>query len=281
MAKKKKNYKKPKMPRLTKLDKTVYIILIIVAFLVFLSAAIVWSMIKDVIAFSDSSVIAYYERVSSLFVVPFLLVAEIIVIVGLVHGLSEKKPIFGDKKITYGSPGYLSVYPVFMRKKPKGYERPSHIKFKKWGRLVLVAMLVLTFAFVPLSFCGRVCLKDDISIEKYNAFNVNTETVERSEIDTLTIRVGRVKKTKYTSRWGLYMDIKTLDGKEYRFSEYGFHGFGKSDDKSELDWFEYVKSSFSENQIIYERTDLVEELIDAKNLNQVEIAQVYELFGMN
>lgn len=212
---------------------------------------------------------------------PFLFLAEIIAIVGFTVGLSDRKPIFGDKNVTYGPPRYPSVYPVFMRRKPKDYVRPSHVKYNKWKRSVLLIMLISTFALVPLSFFGRVCLTEDVSIEKYNAFNVCTKTIEQEEMDTLTIRIGRIKKTKHFSRWGLYMDIKTTENKEYKFSEHDFYGFGKADGKSDLDWFEYIKSSFPDEKVFYKNRDLIEGLIEDNDYNEAEIRQVYELLDIN
>lgn len=279
MSKKKSKLHKLKMPPLTKIDKALYILLIGLTIVVFIAMPVGQSAVKDVIAFSDNSVLAYDERGYFLFALPFLFILEVIIIVALSVGLSDRKPIFGDKSITYGPPRYPSVYPVFMRNKPKDYIRPSHKKFKKWYKSAIIILLASTFVLVPFSLFGRVCLKDNVSIEKYNGFNVRTQTIEQDEMDTLTFRI--LLSGHKALSYNIYMDIKTLSGRKYTFMYSDFYGAGKNKDKSALDCFEFVKSHFPDEKVFYERTDLLEELIEDRNFNQSETAQVYELFDVD
>ena len=106
------------MPPLSFLDKLIYwtiFLLLAAAYLLLLFGPI---YLRDRIAFSEETVLAAEDHVSSLWMIVPGMTFFLMTFLLWNQPYQDRKPIFGLKNFKYGPPAWPKVYPLFMKNKP-------------------------------------------------------------------------------------------------------------------------------------------------------------------
>lgn len=281
MGKFKKRKKKPRNPPLSFLDKCIYIAIgtigVVGTFVLFICL----SNVPINLAARDVQVIAAQGTAATVFfVLPFLLYAIISALIIPIVGYTMRKPIFGNKAVTYGAyPWARNCYPLFGPQRRKTPERPSTVAFRRWMFALWCAGFLLTACLVPFGLFGRNCLREDHSIVTYNLVNVQRDKVYTAhDYDTLTIRA--VGPTRYARYYSYLISIRMEDSKKYIFDVGEFFLHDDDTEESVLRELLAIKARFSPGKIQVEKTEYLPKVVEDQHLTAAETALLYELFGV-
>lgn len=273
---------KPFKPPLSFLDKCVYCFAFVMAFIVTLLFIFGCDYFRGLIAFSDPSTLAYTPHASFLFLVPFVLYFEISSIVFLFVKFQEKKPIFGNRKITYGQPPWdKSYYPLFDARRKKLYEKPSQKKYRKHMLVLWCSGLILTFILVPFGFLGRDCLQKDNRLISYNVFNQVQSEYAPSNFTSMTLQTRYVVQYRGANYWEFEMLIKMDDGTQFSFSNWDFDWSKEACKDDCLAKMMELKRMFTAKNISIVGAEDVDKAADYLGLDESQTLLLQELFSEN
>ena len=264
-------------PPLSILDKSIYILIIVLSALLFISLYILFRFLKIDLASKDADTVAYSFIASELFSLPFLLYFEISLIVANAVLFSKKIPIFGNRKIEYGTfPWDKNIYPLFDKRRKLVYVNPSTKKFRKTLVSIWCIVLCVTMLFVPISIFGRDCLQSDNSIVFYDVFGRRSEkTYATSDYSTLEIGARFVPQGKgVTGYWDFSIKIKMTDGKNIMYSGKDFFGDTTSIIKKMIE----IKKLFPSYKITISGKNNLQKVEKEYKMNEKEIKLLEELF---
>lgn len=269
-------------PPLSFLDKTIYIMtaLLTVLPLVFLIG--ISELIHNYfISQFDASMVAMVSRLTIIWAILFLLFLAITAICLIVVPYSKKKPIFGNKKISYGVyPWTSDCYPRF----GKQGRKPVLTEKKKKSRRIKIILWSVTFvvllATVPFSLYGRKCLNENNTIAYYGVSNKVYSEYDTEDFSHLNIRTGwqRNHVRTITGYWYYAIEIEMKDGESLYLEHADFRQ--DYDHEETLNKMLEIKKLFKSDEITIVRADDVEIIIDEFNLNEKETALIKDLFDV-
>ena len=269
------------MPPLSFVDKLIYwtiFLLLAAAYLLLLFGPI---YLRDRIAFSEETVLAAEDHVSSLWMIVPGMTFFLMTFLLWNQPYQDRKPIFGLKNFKYGPPAWPKVYPLFMKNKPYVWVSERKKKERKQIAVILLAVLLVSFVPFPWALYGRDCLLHDGGIVEYSMFNNRTEEFASGDIAQIQIEAYRYSTgTRHrTTHWGVRMVFRTDSGEKYIFDHRDF----RNDTESEICyWLEAmlaVKGRYDAGIIRYEGLDDLSRVIYDRNLNPAETEILYRLFG--
>ena len=283
MAKKQKKDTAHRVPPLSGVDTAIYLggIAMICGVGVGYVALVSW--LSKYAALRDPAVSAYVRTPGSLLFLPFLAFLALACLLPLMFFFKKRKPIFGSKRIHYGeAPWRAEWFPIFgsQRKRhplpEKGRRRASnHLRI--WLICLLIVLLLAS-----LSFFGRLELRADHSIVRYNVFSQQTDTIRIPE-DCTGITVFAEEKHSLRRGWdlnpyweyGLVLHLKT--GEELRIDN-GDLATRDGNHASKIAVMLEYKKKFSLQNTTVEGTEQLGNVIAYCNLDTQEAALLRELF---
>lgn len=140
----------------------------------------------------------------------------------------SRYPVFGNKKVRYGPPGYPRVYPLLMKNKPKHWVSQLEVEKKKkeqkWIAIALVSTFLFCLVMLGLSVCGREVLCYDGTVQVYNARNRQKEDCKFSDITQVTLETDLSSGSRSSPDWYVQMKIHLQNGETYSFYHTAFRG---------------------------------------------------------
>lgn len=280
MGKKSKKKNRNRRPPLSFLDKCIYWFILLLSFVFSLLLIFCFEDITTVIAFRNSSVVAYNNHASFLFVTPLLLYIEISALVFCITALDGKKPIFGNKKIQYGeTPWAKDCFPLFDSRRKDFYVKPSKKRFRRDMMIVWIVGLFVCSALAPFGLFGRDCLTDNNCIISYNVLNQeNSTSYTTADFSNLTIGATHVSDYRSADYWKYEITIKMKDGKTFTYSNRNFDW--RKDDHREtcLEKMLEIKSFFTRDKITIKGEHNVEKVVNYLGLDDKQTILLQELF---
>ncbi len=280
MSKKSKKKNRNCRPQLSFLDKSIYWVGIILSFILSLLLIYCFEDVTGVIAFQDSTVVAYNSHASYLFVMPLLLYVEVSGMVFCVTALEGKKPVFKNRKTQYRkSPWAKDCYPSFDPRRKNIYVRPSEKRVRRRMRIIWTVGLLLCSLFVPFGFFGRDCLTRNNSIIAYNVLNQEDSTAYTTDdYSHLTIRAMHVSGYRSASYWTYEITIRLKDGKSFTFSNRDFDRREPHYQERCLNQMLDIKSFFTSDTITIKGKHTIEKVADYLGMNDEQNQLLQELF---
>lgn len=280
MSKQKKKKAKQLKPPLSAIDKVIYFSGLFASFALALLMIFFFEDITFRIAFSDSSIVAFREHGSMLFIMPFVLYFFISAVIIFTNALTYKKPLFGNRKIKYGEhPWTKSTYPLFDKRRKSIYIKPSAKRFKRICFIAWCAFFLLTIFLIPLGLFGRDCLSYDNTITTYNVFNTKSNTIyTKDDFDSLILQIDHVIIPKGGSYWQYGMKIITTDNKTFYFTNRDFDFTKPDSEDTSLEKMAEIKALFSEDDITIKGAENIDIVSDFIGLNKRQTQSLYDLF---
>ncbi len=268
-------------PPLSVLDKSIYIFGLLLSFVVTLLLVFAIQDARDAIAFQDEAVVARTNHPSSLFAGLFMFYFEISAIGFFSFLLSDRKPLFGNRKIRYGEyPWEKDCYPLFCRSRKPVYGRPAVRSFRRRMLCLWCAGLLLTVCFLPLAFFGRTCLRQDQVIVSYDVFNRPKEkSYSPADYSALTLQAVHVKPGRGAAYWKYEIILTMTDGKELRFSNREFRGRNPDSTDLTIKTMSEVKARFPADAITVKGAEHLDEVADFIGMSRAQTEALYRLFG--
>lgn len=280
MGKKSKKKNRNRRPPLSFLDKCIYWFMLLLSFVFSLLLIFCFEDITTVIAFRNSSVVAYNNHASFLFVTPLLLYIEISALVFFITALESKIPIFGNRHIQYGeAPWEKDCFPLFDSRRKHVYVRPSKKRFRRDMMIVWMVGFFLCSLFAPFGFFGRDCLTDDNCIITYSVLNQeDTYPYTTDDFSNLTIQAMHVSGYRSADYWKYEIIIEMKDGKSFTYSNRDFDW--RKDDHREtcLEKMLEIKSFFTRDKITIKGEHNVEKVVNYLGLDDKQTILLQELF---
>ncbi len=283
MAKKRKKDTAHRVPPLSGVDTAIYLGGIVMICGVGVGYVALVSWLSKYAALRDSAVIAYIRTPSFLLFLPFLGFLALGCLFPLMFFFRKRKPIFGSKKINYGeAPWKAELYPIFgPRLKRHPLPEKMRCRDRKSIRIWLICLLTV-FLLASLSLFGRLELRSDHSVVRYNAFNQKTDTIRIPE-DCTGITVFAEEKHSLRRDWdlnpyweyGLVLHLKT--GEELRIDN-GDLATRDGNHASKIAVMLEYKKKFSLQNTTVEGTEQLGNVIAYCNLDTQEAALLRELF---
>lgn len=283
MAKKRKKDTAHRVPPLSGVDTAIYLggIAMICGVGVGYVALVSW--LSKYAALRDSNVIAYIRTPGSLLFLPFLGFLALGCLLPLMYFFKKRKPIFGSKRIRYGeSPWKAEWYPLFgPQRKRHPLPEKARRRARKYIRIWLICLMIVLLS-ASLSLLGRLELRADYSIVRYNVFNQQTDTIRIPE-DCTGITVFAEEKHSLRRGWdlnpyweyGLVVHLKT--GEELRIDN-GDLATRDGNHASKIAVMLEYKKIFSLQNTTVEGTEQLGNVIAYCNLDPQEAALLRELF---
>ena len=276
MPKKRKKIRRPEAPPLAWIDKVIYagLFLLIIASLPLVGELI--ASVRTRIACQDTAMLAFRGRLAHLWLVPYLIHLFLGCMLPVIVKYGERKPIIGNKAITYGEhPWKSDVYPMFGPQHKSVKVTEQEMLFRRIFCYLWILGVFLIIVTALFCLCRRNCLQNDQTIVVYDTFNHQTDTISITEDCTeLTIEI-QLHGTR-SGRFPSYgITLSTPDGKDYSFDWRDFKGSHFETLKTMLQ----IKDLFSPEVITIKGVDKMENVIDYNKLNSEEIMLLRELFG--
>ncbi len=269
-------------PPLSFIDNAIYTISLVVLAMPPFLAMLTLPLIQRYFVFiNDASVVACYSRATLTWGILFFLFLAATPIVCIAAPYGNKKPIFGNKKISYGVyPWPSDCYPRFGK---RGRKPVLTEKKKKSLRIKIIAWLIVFVILLSLTLFGmngRKCLYEDNSITYYNMANKSYAEYDAEDFSHLNIKTGW-KRTgsarSVTGYWYYAIEIEMKDGKTL-WLDHSDYRYDYNHEET-LNKMLEIKKIFKSDEITIEKED-VEVVIDELNLNEKETALINELFEM-
>lgn len=276
---KKSKKRKLRNPPLSFLDRCIYagalLLIIILAF----SAVLIFDRIEYFIAKSFSLTIAYRPNATFLFVLPCFFYIFISLLVFTIYNWESRKPIFGDRKIAYGTaPWNKDCFPFFSPERKKRYVKPTQRRFHRNCMIAWCAGLVIPVLLFPLGLFGRTCLLQNTNIVEYNVFNNITAEYTADDFDALILKTNHVIPYKGAPYWEYVMIIETEGGKRISFSN---GDFIMDTNQKKLEKMAEIKGYFPSDRITIIGENNLEKVADSLGLCDTETNLLFNLFSMN
>lgn len=275
MARKAKK-KMHRMPPLSFVDKLIYWFLMALLFAAYFALLIGVLMLRDKIAFRDSTVVAKYDHASLLWMLVPWMTFFLMTFILWLQPYQDRKPIFGLRNFKYGPPAWPKVYPLFMKNKPPVYVSERKRREKRGVVLLLTIILLVSFIPLPWSLYGRSCLHSDGSIVRHNMFNQVTREFSEHDIESLEIEAFYAKQGKGRRIWTVRMKFTTESGRDFHFALRDFRGNATEILSAMLQ----VKSCYHPSSITYSGAEYVDNVIGDRSFNAEERQMLYELFNL-
>jgi hypothetical protein len=281
MSKKKKKKQKVNKPQLSKLDKSLYTLLLMIFIVLIIILVYIIEQLRSFVFFSDPDAVAWTDRLTSLCFIPAFFVLIVTMFVFLEDRMSNKKAIFGNKKVDYRKYGY-QYYPIFY----KGYKpkRKMTEDRKKYIRFCVVAWLIL-FSICCGIGCfgifGRTVLTKDGRVIEYSVFNNVKEEYQISDISKVVYSTYYNRGGRYTpDSYDYSIEIHVLNSdKTFSFDNESFKTTKNENISNSLTEMIRLKEYVYKNKII--TFDIREELnviSDYHNFNEDEAEILHKLF---
>lgn len=276
--KKRKNRQQP--PPLSTLDTCIYNIAMLTSVILTFLFFIFCFTFPEFISFHDESVVLYSVRWTQ-FLLLFPLIVSLIIIEEIWgKGFTEKRPIFGNKKINYNSTTqYTNVQFLFKKEKHQKPLTEFEKKWKLFSKTSLIVFCIVSLLLGVGSFFGRNTLHNNGTVKTYSIANTIKSEYKIEDISQVTIKSGTTSAGRYAIRPACYLDISTHSGKEFSFcmDELRDTPFNASETINELlNLKAYYKSQGID--ILIGELEYVEELIEYYEMNDREKEMLYELF---
>lgn len=281
MSQKSKKGNRSRRPPLSLLDKSIYWLGLLLSFLLSLLFGYCFEDITGIIAFQDSSVVAYKSHASFLFVMPVLLYVEISALVFCISALEGRKPIFGNRKIQYGeAPWAKDCFPLFDSRRKKIYIKPSEKSFRRHMIIMWSVGLLLCSLFAPLGFFGRDCLTQNNSIITYNMLNrEELASYTTEDYSHLSIQAKYVSSYRSANYWKYEITIRMKDGESFTFSNRDFDWREPNYHERCLNKMLDIKTFFTPDTITIEGERNIEKVADYLGMNDEQKQLLLELFS--
>lgn len=246
-----------------------------------LSSLFIVLLIQDAIAFADERVVA--NTVGSGFLNMFYLMTWLMVAFVLIvtTPYQNRFPVFGRTDIKYGPPAYPRVYPLLMKNKPQYWVSPKETARKKKCRIIIAAVLLVTFLFslamFPLSFYGRSVLHRDGTVVVYDELNRETAVYGIRDISAVRLDTYRSSGGRYSSGdWYAEMVVEFSDGERCRFAVHSFDG----DDIHRLETMLFMKVQYG-TLVSIEGTENLQKVVRDQHLDEAEQELLHQLFSLD
>lgn len=284
MSKKKKKKQKDNKPQLSKLDKAIYFLLALFTMGICYGLFFQIEYMKSVLFFANPDVLAFQDRMTTLWCLPFFLIILITIISVWDATYGKRKAIFGNKKVDYTKHNY-QFYPIFYKgKKPKRKMTNDRKKEIKISIILWLIAYGISFSLTGLSIFGRTVLTKDGNIIKYSVFNNIKEQYYVSDISEVeyTTYLHNVAKGADYYTYAIKLYLKNSD--DYFIFEY--ENFDQTNKQSffttSLEDMRYLRDTvYKDKKVIYNKEASLEEVIKNKRMTQEEIEKLYEFFNEN
>lgn len=274
---KKTKKRKPGIPPLSFLDKCIYGLAFLLIILIAGCFILFHSKIALLIAKSNPATVAFSSHPTNFFILPAFCYVFISALVFTLCKRIEKKPIFGNGKITYGQePWNKNYYPLFSPERKNRYVRPSHKKFQRKCIIVWLVGLVITLLLFPFGLFGRTCLLQNNSIVEYNMFNNAVMEYTTENFEELTLQTNYVTLYRGGSYWEYVMTIEMDNGKKFSFSNGDFITDSNED---KLEKMMEIKSFFPNDRITIKGESNVDKVADVIGLSDSEAELLHKLIS--
>ncbi len=282
MSKKKKKKPKVNKPQLSKLDKALYFLFALFTMGICFGFFFQIEYIKSVLFFSDADVLAFQDRMTTLWCLPLFLVILITITSIWDATYGKRKAIFGNKKVDYTKHNY-QFYPIFYKgPKPKRKMTDERKKEIKICIILWLIAYIISFSLTGLSVFGRTVLTKDGNIIKYSVFNNIKEHYYVSDISEVeyTTYLHNVAKGGDYYTYAIKLHIKNSD--DYFIFEY--ENFDQTNKQSffttSLDNMKYLRDTvYKDKKIIYTKEASLAQVIKNKRMTQEEIDKLYDFFN--
>jgi len=275
MVRKAKKYV-PTMPKLGWQDHLLYSVAEGVTFFGSLAVLFLFSWMQDRYAFSYEEVAAANSgpgNMNMIFMFMWLLLLFVLIVVTHI----SRFPVFGNKNVKYGPPGYPRVYPLLMKNKPKHWVSQLEITKKKREHKYIAIGLVSTFLFslfmLGLSVYGREVLCYNGTVQVYSCWNQQKEDYKFSEIAKVTLDTKQSGGSRTIPKWYVQMKIQLQDGKTYSYYHTAFRG----DTKQQLQELMTVKENYRDLLVIGNLQNL-KDVAEDHGFSTEEQMLLYQLF---
>lgn len=269
---------------LSPLDTFIYLI---VCFGLFVGAIVLLVhqiQVRDHLALSDKSVIAYSGSgygvlFSALPLIILFLYSDITI---WKDYFRAKRPIFGRNDFEYGDDLEYGEYPLFYRGKPTDAESLKQKKKRMRKALIISAIFAVCLVLFPLSIAPRESLTYSGDIIRYNVFNCETHRYSKEDVKQVTFRterkINRIRRHGRRISYNYLMTVTMDDGNQFDFYPGGFRLIDAAGRAGMIKSMLYVKDMFGEEIVIIGSTKYLDEVIHDDNFTDREIELLHELF---
>lgn len=263
MGTRKKRFHK-RTPPLSRIDKCIYFVAFLFIVVGFMALLLLRVRLRDRIGFSGENIVAVSDHTSVFLIFLSDLYLLISGSVALGAFFTDRRPIFGNKKINPKDPKYAPAKPLFKKRtEPRKKQRPVLLHLWLGG-------LILTLVLHCFGYFGRDTLDASATIRDYNAVNVEAEVYPLSELDTLTLTVTVGRRHAYFPR----LTFTTADGKSYTFTFVSFDGGNTQRLKAMLE----IKEKFPSDDISIDSFDRLADVRQSFRMDDAEYALLCALF---
>ena len=266
----------PMMPKLGWQDHLLYGILEAVTGCGSMAVLLGFLELQEYYAFSYEKVAAVNSGIGNLNVLfMFMWLGLVGLLIACTH--ISRYPVFGNKKVRYGPPGYPRVYPLLMKNKPKHWVSQLEVEKKKrerkWIAIVLVSTFLFSLFMLGLSVCGREVLCYNGTVQVYNAWNRQKEDCKFSDIIQVTLETELTGGSRSSPDWYVQMKIYLQNGEIYSFYHTAFRG----DTKQQMKTMIAMKECYGDLLAIDSSPNL-QGVIEDFHLDTEEQTLLYQLF---
>ena len=269
---------------LSPLDTFIYLLVCFVLFVGAIVLMVHQLQVRDNLALSDKSVIAYSGSGYGV-----LFSALPLIILFVYSGITiwkdyfrALKPLFGRRDFEYGDDLEYGEYPLFYRGKPTDAESLTQKKKRTRKALIISAIFAVCLVLFPFSIAPMESLTYSGDIIRYNVFNRETHRYSKDDIKQVTFRTER--KTRSRGRYGrsksynYLMTVTMNDGKQFDFYPGGFRITNAAGKAGMIKSMLYVKDMFGEDIVTIGSTKYIDKVVQRDNFTDREIELLYELF---
>ena len=264
------------MPKLGWQDNLIYGVLSVLLFVLAMCPLLLPILLKEAVSFRDPQVVAFAGTGDLWGLIPMFFLFMLTIIFMAVYW-GQRYPIFGRKDISYGPPGYPSIYPLLWKNKPQirrsQKEAEQDKKETRTMVVVLTAVLVVTLALGALAYCGRETLCRDGTVVVYNSFNRETDNRTPEELSAARVDTYTYKNRRSPRGYSVELNLKFQDGSTCRFVLGNFRG----DDLEALQTLLTLKEGYGSLFQVGDTTYLREVAWDM-HLTPEEETLLYQLF---
>ena len=269
---------------LSPLDTFIYLFVCAALFIGAIVLAVHQFQVRDNLALSDKSVIAYsgngYGVLFSALPLIILLVYSDITIWKVYF--RAKRPIFGRNDFEYGDDLEYDEYPLFYRGKPTDAESLKQKKKRTRKALIISAIFAVCLVLFPFSIAPRESLTYSGDIIKYNIFNSETHRYSKDDIKQVTFRterkINRIRRYGRRISYNYLMTVTMNDGNQFDFYPGGFRLTDAAGRAGIIKSMLYVKDMFGEKIVTIGSTKYIDKVVQRDNFTDREIELLHELF---
>jgi len=271
-------------PALSPLDTFIYLLVCFVLFVGAIVLLVHQIQVRDHLALSDKSVIAYsgsgYGVLFSALPLIILMLCSCITI--WKYYFRALKPLFGRRDFEYGDDLEYDEYPLFYRGKPTDAESLKQKKKRTRKALIISAIFAVCLVLFPFSIAPRESLTYSGDIIKYNIFNSETHRYSKDDIKQVTFRterkINRIRRYGRRISYNYLMTVTMNDGNQFDFYPGGFRLTDAAGRAGIIKSMLYVKDMFGEKIVTIGSTKYIDKVVQRDNFTDREIELLHELF---